>query len=260
MDLIPLLSQKFEIFMLIFCRISGICFISPFLGQKNIPIKVKTIITFSIALLALPMVPLPEHELGGSLFEIFMLVFKEVSFGALLGFVSLLLFLGIQLAGQIIGFQMGFAIVNVIDPSTQTQISIISEFKYIIAILVYLTINGHHFLISAIVQSFQLIPPGTISFAQSTSELVSRACSQIFVIALKVAAPAMVTLFLTSLALGIIARTVPQMNVFIVGFPLKIGVGLLILGSGLSYFGNLFSKFLSGSHLNLSNLIMINAG
>jgi flagellar biosynthetic protein FliR len=222
--------------------------------------KVKAIITLSMALLVLPMVPLPEQGYGGSLIQIFFLVFKEVSFGALLGFVSLLLFLGIQLAGQIIGFQMGFAIVNVIDPSTQTQVSIVSEFKYIIAILIYLTINGHHYLISAVVQSFQLIPPGTINFSHATSDLISRACSDIFVIAVKVAAPAMITLFLTSLALGIIARTVPQMNVFIVGFPLKIGVGLMILAAGLSYFGNLFSKFLYGSNMDLSNLIMINAG
>ena len=260
MDLIPLITQRFETFLLVFARLGGIFFISPFYGNKNVPVRVKLILTFAIALLTLPMIPVSESSIDGNLIEILIVVIKEVSFGTIIGFASLILFMGMQIAGTFIGFQMGFAIVNVIDPSTQTQVSIIAEFKYLISILIYLAINGHHFLLSAIVQSFRLIPPGSVTFVHSIGDLLTRMSVDVFVIALKIAAPAMITLFLTSLALGIIARTVPQMNVFIVGFPLKIGVGLVILAAGISYFGNMFCKLLASSEMNLSNLIRMGAG
>ncbi len=231
---------------------------SAFFGHKDIPIKVKAILSFSLAILILPLVPPSGGFVSSNLLGIILVLFKEVSFGVLIGFASLLIFVGIQLAGQLIGFQMGFAIVNVIDPGSQIQISIIAEFKYLVAMMIYLSINGHYFLISAIAQSFQLIPPGKVNFTNETGVLMTRMVVDIFNIGLKIGAPAIIALFLTSVSLGIIARTVPQMNVFIVGFPLKIGVGLMILAAALPYFGNIFYKLLMASQINISNLIMIN--
>jgi flagellar biosynthetic protein FliR len=258
MDWIPLITERFETFLLVFVRLGGIFFISPFFGNKQIPINVKIVLTLSISLLILPIIPVTINGFNGDLLEILFVVMKEVSLGAIIGFGSLLLFMAMQIAGQIIGFQMGFAIVNVIDPATQNQVSIIGEFKYLISIMIYLAIDGHHFLLSAITQSFTLVPPGTITFNVASADLMIRMSAEVFVIAIKIAAPAMVTLFLTSLSLGIIARTVPQMNVFIVGFPLKIAAGLLILAAGLPYFGSMFSKVLASMESNLSTLILLN--
>jgi flagellar biosynthetic protein FliR len=259
MDLFLLLTQRFESFLLVFLRLGGIFFISPFFGHESIPVKIKLMLTLIMAVIILPMIPAPEIK-SSSLIELGIMVAQEISFGAIIGFASLLIFYAIQIAGQIIGFQMGFSMVNVIDPATSTSISVISQFKYIIAFLIYLMINGHHFLISAIFQSFKIIPPGSAVILPENGEFIIRISVEVLEIAIKVAAPAMVTLFLTSVMLGIIARTVPQMNVFIVGFPLKIAAGLLILAAGITYFGDIFIKFLSANEMNISKLIMISAG
>ncbi|MBD3169303.1 MAG: flagellar type III secretion system protein FliR [candidate division Zixibacteria bacterium] len=259
MDLLQVVIERFEVFLLVLARISGMFFISPFFGNKSVPVKVKMIIALSVTIIALPLIPTPEKAVKGDIIEILLIVAQEVSFGAMLGFVANFIFMAMHVAGHVIGFQMGFAIVNVIDPATQTQVSIIAEFKYFMAMLIYLAINGHHFLISAVVQSFQLIAPGQMSFVQASGSLIARMSMNIFVIGMKIAAPAMITLFLVSLALGIIARTVPQMNVFIVGFPVKIAAGLMIIAAGLPYFGSLFSKFMTQMEADLTNLIILNA-
>jgi len=257
MDLVPILTQKFETFLIITMRVGGIFFTSAFFGNRLFPIRAKAALTLFVAILILPIVPLPKEPYSGNLIGILLTCVSEISFGVIIGFSSLLLFIGIQMAGEIIGFQMGFSIVNVIDPMSQSQVSTIAEFKFIIATLIYLAINGHHFLLSGIVQSFQLIPPGEASLPSAMGEAMTRMCVDVFVIAMKISAPAMITLFLTSVALGIIARTVPQMNVFIVGFPLGIGVGFLILATGISYFGNIFAKLLSSTEQNILDLIML---
>ncbi|MBD3234605.1 MAG: flagellar type III secretion system protein FliR, partial [candidate division Zixibacteria bacterium] len=132
----------------------------------------------------------------------------------------------------------------------------IGELKFILALLIYMAINGHHFLIKAVFQSFQIIPPGTASLNLATAEHFLRMVVNTFIIAIKIAGPAMITLFLTSVALGIIARTVPQMNVFIVGFPLKIGVGMLVLAAGLTYFSAVFTRMMTIAEKNIATLLI----
>ena len=131
---------------------------------------------------------------------------------------------------------MGFGIVNVIDPQSSNQISILGQFLNIMAILILLSLNGHHVILNGLLHSFDVVPLGGVTLAAPVMEKLMAMSAEIFVVAVKISAPILVALFLISVAMGILARTVPQMNVFIVGFPVQIGVGLTALTVSLPLF------------------------
>jgi flagellar biosynthetic protein FliR len=170
----------------------------------------------------------------------------EILIGVIIGFTARLLFAAVQLAGQMVGFQMGFGIVNVIDPQTSNQISIIAQFQNVIVLLLFVVLDVHWWFILSLTSSFELIPPLGFCFTNPLMEYLVVLSAQMFVIAAKVSAPIIVALLFTNVALGLIARTVPQMNIFIVGFPLQIAVGLAGLGLSLPLFSwvvrDLFQK------------------
>jgi len=150
---------------------------------------------------------------------------------------------------------MGFGVVNVIDPQTQAQVSITAQFHNILAVLIFLAADAHHIIIGAIVQSFDLINPAQVDFSNVTPEIILRYFSTMFVIAIKIAAPIMAILFFLSVGLGLVARTVPQMNVFIVGFPLQIGVGLLMVALAMPFFSIVLQNQISEMPARLVGLM-----
>ena len=153
-----------------------------------------------------------------------------------------LLFTGFQLAGQMAGYQMGMAIANVMDPATSAQVPILANFYNLVAILVFLSINAHIILLRAMVESFQLVPLFDFEFNQAVMQHIIRFSGNLFIVALKIGAPVIVALLITSAALGLVARTIPQMNIFIVAMPLKIAIGLIFLGMSLPYMGDFFVR------------------
>jgi flagellar biosynthesis protein FliR len=169
----------------------------------------------------------------------------EIAIGLLIGLAMHTIFSGVQLAGQIAGFQMGISIANVMDPTTSLQIPILAQFANLFGVLIFLSTNMHHWFFRAMAESFALIPPLGYQFNGSLFEPIMGLTANIFVVAVKVAAPVMSALLLSSAALGLLARTVPQMNIFIVAMPLKILIGLFFLGLELpflaSYLGDIFS-------------------
>lgn len=250
-----MLTGQFEKFLLIVLRVGGIMTVSPFFGHRNIPVMVKIGLIATLALVLVPVTPASGLALDGSLVSIIGLAAKEILAGLLIGFAAMILFMAVQLGGQIIGFQIGFAVMEVFDPSTSGSVSIIGQFQFILAILIFLAIDGHHLLINAVSQSFAIAPLGQISFSGATGEIITRLSINVFAIAIKLGAPIIVTLFLVDVALGIIARTVPQMNVFIVAFPLKIGAGLLILAASLPFFNYVLTKLIAGMDCDLLRLM-----
>ncbi len=138
---------------------------------------------------------------------------------------------------------MGFAIVNVIDPYMNTQISIIARFKGLLALLIFFSLNAHYLVISGLLKSFELVPIAGWTFKNRMAAQLVRWTGDIFIMALKIASPVLVTLFLTNIALALIARTMPQINVFIIGFPLEIGIGFLMLGITMPFFSWCFRQF-----------------
>jgi len=133
-------------------------------------------------------------------------------------------------------YQLGFALVSMPDVEEGGQVAVVGNFWFLVAMLIFLSIDGHHLVLTAFADSYEIIPPGAVALASSVGELIIKYTAYVFVIALKMAAPVMVALFLTDIALGTIAKTMPTMNVFFVGFPIKIGVGLMVIAMSLPIF------------------------
>jgi flagellar biosynthetic protein FliR len=181
----------------------------------------------------------------------------EILLGISIGMAVNLIFVGLQMAGQISGYQMGLALARVMDPSAGEQVPLLAQFFQLFAFLIFLTINAHHWFLLALVESFQLVPPLGFKVSGSLIEQLIHIGGHMFVIAIKVGAPVIAALLLTSVAFGLIARTVPQMvpqmNVFLVAMPLKIIIGLLFIGFSLPY----LSSFLNTIFRNLGNMIFL---
>jgi len=159
------------------------------------------------------------------------------------------------LAGQIVDIQMGLGMVNIIDPITSTQISVMGQYYYLIATLVFLSVDGHHLLLRALADSFTLVPLGQAHFTAALGTKMMAMFSQIFFIAFRVGAPVIGALFITNMALGVVARTVPQMNVFIVGMPLNLAVGFMITALSMSFFVFVLQGLFKGMVRDLAVLI-----
>jgi len=237
MTLPQITAEQIELFILIFLRVSAIIVTIPIVGNRAVPLRVKGGLAVVIAFLVFPFVTQTSV-----VFDILPLSLKmagEVCIGIVIGLLGRFVFAGIQLAGQLIGFQMGFAIVNVVDPVSSSQVSIISQLQYLLAILIFLAVDGHHIFLFAIVESFNTIPPLGFHFTGPLMEAIIELSKDVFMIAVKAGAPIIAILLFTSVSLGMVARTVPQINIFIVGFPLKIAVGLIGIGLTFPFFARM---------------------
>lgn len=254
---LPLVTPELaQTFILVFLRTGAMMAMMPVIGDNATPLRIKAGLSLIIALMIAPVVSV-AHIPDPALLDLALKMAGEVLIGVLIGFAARLIFAGIQLAGQFVGFQMGFAIVNVIDPISSAQVSIIAQVQYLLAILIFLIINAHHFFISAIAEGYRVLPAFGFQFSGALMEAVFQLSRDMFVIALKLSAPIIAVLFFTNVGLGIIARTVPQMNIFIVGFPLQIGVGLIAFGLMIPFMVRMFEKLILGLDSQVSWLLKL---
>ncbi|MCR2820705.1 flagellar biosynthetic protein FliR [Lederbergia panacisoli] len=225
MELVPNLS----VFMLVFMRVSAFFVTLPLFSYRTLPAPYRIGFAFFLSLLMYYTIDVQSIEING---EYFLLILKEACVGLFIGFTAYMILSAIQIAGGFIDFQMGFAIANVIDPQTGTQSPLIGQYLYMFSLLFLLAVNGHHLILDGIFYSYQFIPIDQvfIPFGNfSMAEYIVKSFSMMFAIAFQMAIPVVASLFLVDVALGIVARTVPQLNIFVVGFPIKIAVSFIIL-------------------------------
>jgi flagellar biosynthetic protein FliR len=226
-------------------RISTVIALIPIFGSQQVPpqIKVAVSLLLSVILFSSVMSLKPQFPQAFSLGLFFMLVIKEAMVGLALGFVTSFIFAAVQFAGQLIDTEIGFGFVEVVDPFTEEPITVLGQFQMIIFTILFLLFNGHYFLILAIQKSFELLPLFTAHIPGGKESFhITTMVANIFILGLRFAAPIYVTLMLTEIALGVVARTVPQINIFFVGLPLKILVGLGIMIIALPMLANLFKQ------------------
>lgn len=228
MNFIELILNEYELFLLVFVRMTGIFIITPIFSRKNIPAILKISMSFVMALIVFNVLSFNPVNLNNDL-GIFIILIKELSIGLLIGFVSYLFFISLFIAGQLIDTQIGFGMVNLFDPQNNSQVPITGNLYYILALLIFLNIDGHHWFIQAIFKSYETVPLGHFAINNNMVNQMISIFSQIFVIGFKVSSPVLATVFLTNVLLGILAKTMPQMNVFVVGMPLKILVGIFTI-------------------------------
>jgi flagellar biosynthetic protein FliR len=215
--------------LLIFLRVAAIVFSAPILDTGSIPVVFKAGLALAVSVLLLPVVDAVVSVTDLSLTAFILGIFSEVAIGVTIGLSVKLLFSGIQLAGQIAGYQMGFAVANVVDPATSLQIPILAQFYNLTAMLVFLAINAHHMFFSALVDSYAILPPLSMHISPQLVDMMMRLAANMFVVAIKVGAPLIAVMLLVSVGLGLVARTVPQIHIFIVAMPLKILIGLVFM-------------------------------
>lgn len=241
---IPL--PQLQLFFLVFLRVGAIMITIPVFESRSIPQLFKLALAFTASLALFPLLGLETVPISSSIIGLGIGAAGEILLGLVIGFSVKLIFAGIQLAGQMAGYQMGMAIANVMDPAESQQIPLLAQFNNLCALLIFLALNAHHWFIRALTQSYRLVPPFNARFDGALTEHLMQLAGKMFVIAIQVGAPIIATLLVTSVAFGLIARTVPQMNVFIVAMPLKIGVGLVFLGLSLPYFSAFLKKVFDG--------------
>lgn len=229
MGIIDISLTQLNLFLLILVRVAAIIMAVPVLNSKNMPHLLKIGLAMAISMVLYPMLKQSQPPLVTEILPFTIGIVGEVSMGIIIGLSINLVFAGVQLAGQLAGFQMGFAIANVVDPATSAQIPILAQFNNLFAILVFLSLNVHHLFISAIFESFQLVPFFSFHFSGGLMDQVMLLVKNMFVIGIKIGAPIVAVMLITTVAMGIIARTVPQIHIFIVAMPLKILIGLVFL-------------------------------
>lgn len=216
--------------LLIFVRFTSFFIMAPIFSLKGVPNQFKIGLGVFIAFIAFTSIS-AEAPISLDSFYI-LLIIKELAIGLALGFTAALVLYTIQIAGAFIDFQMGFSIASVMDPQTGSQVPIIGHFKYMLATLFLLTVNGHHLMLDGVMHSIQVFPVESIAFSvgiEGIAQFITHLFIEMFLIALQIALPIVGALFLVDIALGILAKTVPQLNIFAVGLPLKIFVGFILL-------------------------------
>lgn len=232
-DFITYGTEELQAFLLALLRISGLFITAPIFRHVAVPIPAKTglvVLLAGIMTLTIDVSSLAPVE---SIWHLAGLASREVLVGAVIGLLFNLLIMGVQTAGGLIGYQMGFAIVSVVDPNSSGQIPILGQFWTLVTLIVFLTINGHHLVITALADSYRAIPVGGLSLTSSAWDMIIKYTAYVFIIALKISAPVVITLFMIDVALGAIAKTMPTMNVFFVGIPVKIAAGLGVMALSL---------------------------
>ncbi len=243
MNTLPFTVDQAGLFFLIFVRVITIIAFLPVFGSFAVPPQAK--VAFSLILTILIFATdIPKIKAVGSDFTLplfGLLIVKEVLVGIAVGFVASMLFTAVQFAGRLVDTEIGFGFVELIDPMNNETVTVLGQLQVILFTILFLTFNGHYFMLLAIERSFELIPLlGGVLPGNKVAEHIVSITGAVFETALKLSAPVYVTLILSEVALGVVARTVPQINIFFVGMPLKIAVGLLSMALALPMLGMLF--------------------
>ena len=223
-----------------FTRIAMMLMIAPILGARVVSVRVRLALAFLLTLVVVPLLPAFESPEPLSMLGV-LFIFREVAIGALMGFVFQVIFQMFVLTGQYIAMKMGlgFAIMN--DPTNGVQTTVISQFFLMLTTVMFIAINGHLYLISLVVESFQLSPVGTNQFRfGSFLELVNLG-SWMFAAALVLSLPVLTSILFINIAFGIMSRAAPQLNIFAVGFPFTLVCGLGLIWVGLANYSEAFN-------------------
>ena len=219
-------------YFLIIMRMGGLFFTAPVFSSSSLLNPVRMILVLIISLLLLPVVtPVTITDPN-----ILWLV------GVCIGGMTSLLFSGLQLGGYLVDYQIGFSMVSVIDPTTNSNVSFSGQVYNILGTLIYLGIYGHHIFMRAVGQSFEFMPVGDFTFNKDALMFILTTFIKIFIVAIQITAPVFIALMVTNVIMGILARLVPQMNIMVIGFPVKITIGVLMLIASMQLFYIAYEK------------------
>jgi flagellar biosynthesis protein FliR len=221
-------------------RVSGLMVFCPFFGSDAVPLPVKAGLTLLLTVLLHPL-----HGPAGLALQPWQwaeIAVQEGAIGVLLGLVANFLFEGTLMAGQILGVQIGYSLANVFDPNTQADLPVLSQFHQMAALLIFLNLDVHHWLLRALVRSFSYLPAGAFSLTVATTGDLLHAAGGIFLTGVQIAAPSLVATLVVDVALGFLGKASPQLPVLFIGIAIKNLVGLAVLLAAVAYWPSMFNE------------------
>jgi len=226
-QLIPV--DQFQTFLVVLSRVAGFISAIPVFFTTQTPGRVKTGLVFAITFTLFPLMGSSVPQVSFSPAPFLMLIIAELLLGLLLGLVPRLIFTAVEFGATVIGYQMGFAAANVFDPQGERQVALISQFQNVFAILIFLAINGHHLFLQIAVRSYEYLPPGQFNISGEAIPFLMNQASHMFFLGVQFSAPVLAVLLLSGLTLGVLARVFPQLNVFLLSFPVNIGIAFVVI-------------------------------
>lgn len=220
--------ENIEFYLLVIVRISAFFATAPFFSMNNVPRKLKVGLAAFLGIMMISMLDYAPLEYNGVI-GFGLIVIKDSLVGLILGYIANICTYIINFAGHIIDMEMGFSMAQVFDPATKLQTTVTGNYYSYMVMLLMMATNMHYYLLSAILDSFKIIPVGNITLKANLYEIMGQFMSDYFVIGFRIVLPVFAAILLINIILGILARVAPQMNMFVVGMQLKIIVGLIII-------------------------------
>jgi flagellar biosynthetic protein FliR len=261
MDILNIIDPvQLRTYMLVLLRVSIFLLMFPIFSSAVFPATLKMGLAMVISLLFYSVVPVDLTRFPMDAISTGILILAEAMVGLTLGLCLRIFFGSVQLAGQVIGFQMGFAMINVVDPQSGANVSIMDQLGYWVCVVVFLMLNGHHIIITALINSFELIPVGVFMMQKIIMVKLLELAGGLFLLAVKIGAPVIAALFFVSVGFGLVSKFAPQMNVMIVAFPLKIVAGLFLFGLTLEIIVLVTKEYVEGFKRLLMALLFYAGG
>lgn len=242
MDLQLLPVEQFQTFIVCTARVAGFLSAIPVFFSGQTPAQIKAGLTVVISLILFPLLAPFITQVDFRPEAFLLLIINETLLGLMIGLIARLIFTSVEYGGTVIGYQMGFAAANVFDPQNQRQTALISQFQNVFAILLFLSLDIHHYFIKTAIHSYEVLPPGNLNFGGEAVPYLIELSSRMFMLGAQFSAPVLVILLLSGLILGILARTFPQLNVFLLSFPLNIAISFTVIGLTLGLVKILLSR------------------
>lgn len=246
---IPL--KPFLIFLVVLARVGGLVTFAPFFSHRITLSKVRVVIAVVLALVLTPALIEKIAPPPAELLPLALILAGEVIIGMVIGFIGRLVFLTFEMASYFVSSQMGFSLAGTFDPSTQAQTTAFGIVAQMLGLVILLQIDGHHWFLTATINSFATTAPGELILKPELLEILLRFGADALTVGLTIAAPAIIVLLSVEFGLEFFGRTAPQFQVFILGFPIKIAVGLWIIGASLYFIPNAFRSVLGSIYHGL---------
>lgn len=226
--------NQFLVFTLVLTRVSGLLLIAPIFGSNETPMRIRAFLAVAIAVLVTPLQWGRVWQYPGNLLNYLVYLGAELLVGITLGLGIMLLLAGLQIAGQVISQVGGMQLADVYNPGFDASVPVFSHLFYLVALAVFVTIGGHRLLMEALLDTFEVLPPGSGGISNSVVETLTTLTAESFSLGIRAAAPAMTALLLATLILGLAGRTLPQLNVMALGFSFNslIALGTLSISLG----------------------------
>jgi len=237
------MAERLLLFAMALTRVSGFFLVAPVFSWRTIPVRIKISMTFLLAMFYSMMMPAGTVSGDIPILKVVLLMANEATYGLALGLIAVTIFSAVKVSGRIIERQMGLAMAATLDPLTGQNAQPVGMLVEMIFILLFLSANGHHLFLMVIARSYEAFPAGSMPTASVIAGGVVEAGSTMLVAALRLAAPMLGAFMVLTVALALLARLAPEMNILFISMPLRVGLGLLMAAVFLPFINSFVSEF-----------------